>query len=78
MFGSGAVTGILVLLAAVLRQILQVLLLALGVCIVAVAGPTMLQAAAVLIAASPPRPTGAPTTGSVSPYSEFFPKKARK
>ena len=73
MYGSGAVTG-MAAIAAVYRQTLRVLPLALTVCIVAVTGTPMLRAVAVLIAATPPRPTGATSSASVWPYSEFFPK----
>ena len=78
MYMSGVVTG-MALIVAVLRPILLVLLLALAVCIVAVAGTTVQSAVAVLFATTTLRPAGTATSGSVSPYSKFFPKKkARK
>ena len=78
MYMSGVVTG-MALIVAVLRPILLVLLLALTVWFVAVAGATQLRPVAVLIATTALRPAGATASGSVSPYSKFFPKKkARK
>ena len=74
---SGAVIGMALIVAA-LRQIQQVLTLVLVVCFVAVAGAALLRYVAVLIAAATGRPSGATTSGSVSPCSKFFPKKARK
>ena len=74
MYGSCVVTG-MALIVAVPRLILLVQPLALTVCIVAVAGATMLRTVAVLIASAAPRPTGMAALASVSPYSKFFPKK---
>ena len=77
MFGSGAVTG-MILTAAVLRQILQALPLALTVCFVAVAGAAQLRTVVVLNATNTHRPTGATASVFVSPCSKFFPKEKAK
>ena len=76
MFMSGAVIG-MVLIVVALRQIQQVLTLVLVVCFVAVAGAALRRSVAVLVAAATGRPSGATTSGSVSPCSKFFPKKAK-
>ena len=77
MYMSGAVIG-MVLIAAVLRQILQVLLLALTVCFVAVAGAAQLRTVVVLNATNTHRPTGATASVFVSPCSKFFPEKKQE
>ena len=79
MYGSGVVIGIAQAITVVLhRMILLVLRLALTVCIVAVAGATMLRTVAVLFATTTHRPTGTTSSGSVSPCSKFFPKEKAK
>ena len=79
MYGSGVVIGIAQAITVVHRRmILLVLLLALTVCIVAVAGTTQLRTVAVIFATVTLRPSGCTTSGSVSPCSKFFYKKARK
>ena len=78
MYGSGVVIGIAQAITVVHRRmILLVLLLALTVCLVAVAGPTMRRTVAVLIATPTLRPTGTTTSGSVSPCSKFFHKQEK-
>ena len=77
MYMSGVVTG-MALIVAVLRPILLVLLLALAVCVVAVAGATQLRTVAVLIASTALRPAGATSSVFVSPYSKFFPRKKQE
>ena len=74
---SGAVTG-MALIAAVRRLIPQVLLLALSVCIVAVAGASVRRTAAVLIAAAACRPAGATTSGSVLPSLQVLSEELEK
>ena len=77
MFMSGVVTG-MEYFVAVLRLILQVLLLALTVCFVAVAGAAQLRTVVVLNATNTHRPTGATASVFVSPCSKFFPKKKQE
>ena len=74
---SGAVTG-MALIAAVRRLIPQVRLLALTVCIVAVAGTTMHRTAVALIAATTHRPTGTTSSGSVSPSQQVLSEELEK
>lgn len=79
MLESGVVTGITQAITVVHRRmILLVLLLALTVWIVAVAGTAQQRTVAVLIATSALRPSGATSSVSVSPCSKFFPKKKQE